>query len=214
MKSALKNPTRRLLALSAASLLFAGSALAQGAPKEGTDYLRLAKPAPTSSQGKQEVVEFFAYSCHHCYAFEPMLEGWLKTVSKNVNFIRVPIAFRDNLVPHQRMYYALETLGKLDTLHVKAFAAIHTDKRALATGPEQAEWVATFGVNKDEYLKVYNSFSVQTKVQRATQLAEAYNVQSTPSMGVNGRFIASSATPKTLQIVDFLTTQQLAMAKK
>ena len=204
----------KLLVTSIASLLMTAAAFAQGSPQEGRDYVRVEKPAPTSSQGKHEVVEFFMYSCGHCYNFEPALEAWIKQAPKNVNVIRVPVAFRDNVVPHQRMFYTLETLGKLDTLHMKAFSAYHTDKRPLATGPEQADWAATFGVNKDEYLKIYNSFSVQTKVQRATQLAEAYKIESTPTIGVNGRYMASGADPKTLRTVEFLTSQPPSLARK
>ena len=50
-------------------------ALAQGAPVEGKDYVRLAQPVPMPSSGKVEVVEFFGYWCPHCNSFEPAIDA-------------------------------------------------------------------------------------------------------------------------------------------
>jgi protein dithiol oxidoreductase (disulfide-forming) len=201
---------RRVFALSGLSALALPSfaqAPAAGVPQEGRDYQRLSKQQPVETAGKPEVLEFFAYSCGHCYNFEPIIDRWLPTLPQGVVFKRVPIAFRDNLVPHQRMYYTVEGLGKLKDLHGKIFSAIHGQGRALATGPEQAEFMAQFGVDKDAYLKLYSSFGIQSKAQRATQMAQAYNVDSTPTVSVNGRFTAVGADEKTLRTASYLIAQ-------
>ena len=40
--------------------------------KEGTDYSGCPQPVPVAAPaGQIEVVEFFAYSCIHCFRFEP-----------------------------------------------------------------------------------------------------------------------------------------------
>src|SRR5574343_111109 len=59
------------------------TAQAQGGLVEGQHYLRLPSPAPTSSPGKVEVVEFFMYSCPHCNALEPQLAAWVKQLLKD-----------------------------------------------------------------------------------------------------------------------------------
>ena len=73
----------------------AGQAMAQRIGyKEGADYQRLAKPAAVAaSAGQIEVVEFFAYSCIHCYRFEPLLEAWVKKLPTDVKLRRLPAAF-------------------------------------------------------------------------------------------------------------------------
>jgi len=38
---------------------------------------------------------------------------------------------------------------------------------------------------------VFNSFGVQTKINRANELADTYNVQSTPSLAVAGKYVVS-----------------------
>ena len=79
--------------------------------------MRLSQPLPVPSDGKIEVIEFFWYGCPHCYQFEPMLETWIKKLPPDVNFRRVPVAFREPFVEHQKIFYTLEALGQLEELH-------------------------------------------------------------------------------------------------
>jgi thiol:disulfide interchange protein DsbA len=46
-----------------------------------------------ASTGKVEVVEFFWYSCPHCFALEPLVEQWLARLPPDVSFRRAPAAF-------------------------------------------------------------------------------------------------------------------------
>eukprot|EP01034_Spumella_vulgaris_P030006 gene30006-37152_t len=107
----------------AAALAATGLALpahAQKTPEEGSDYLALDKRVPVETPaGKVEVIEFFWYACPHCNAFEPKLEAWIKKNPADVVVKRVPVAFRDNFVPQQRLFYTLEAMGKLDEVHRK-----------------------------------------------------------------------------------------------
>ncbi|MGE0499153.1 MAG: thiol:disulfide interchange protein DsbA/DsbL, partial [Ramlibacter sp.] len=117
---------RREFSLSAAATLaVSGLALpahAQKKPEEGTEYLALDKAVPVEApRGKVEVIEFFWYNCPHCNAFEPKLESWIKKLPSDVVMKRVPVAFRDDFVPQQRLFYTLEAMGKLDELHGKVF---------------------------------------------------------------------------------------------
>lgn len=70
-----------------------------GAPAEGKDYLRLARPAslPASAAGKVVVTEFFWYGCPHCYALEPAIEPWIRTLPADVQFRLVPYDFGEAL---------------------------------------------------------------------------------------------------------------------
>ena len=210
---------RDFSALSASMLVAAQAtwplAQAQAAkPEAGTDYLVLDKRAAVEAPaGKIEVIEFFWYDCPHCNSFEPTLEAWIKRASKDVSVRRVPVGFRDDFVPLQRLFYALESMDLLEKLHPKVFAAIHADKQLGkgAKGAEIAEWVAKQGVDKTKFVEQYNSFTVATKAGRATQLQNAYKVEGVPAMGVAGRFYTdgtlSKNMPRALQIADFLITE-------
>jgi thiol:disulfide interchange protein DsbA len=173
--------------------------------KEGTDYVRLARPAPVDSPANQiEVVEFFAYTCIHCYNFEPAFNEWIKNKPAHVVVRRTPVAFSEAFVPLQRFYYALEAMGLVETLHDKAFRAIHVDKLRLTTPETIADWVAKQGVDRAKFTGFYNSFAVAGKAKRATQLQDAYQVEGTPALGVAGRYYISGQGPRTLAVANAL----------
>ncbi len=181
-------------------------------PEAGADYLVLDKrTAVEAPVGKVEVVEFFWYNCPHCNAFEPTLDAWVKRVPKDVQVRRVPVGFRDEFVPQQRLYYTLEAMDLMDKLHGKVFAAIHAEKLQLSKGDAIADWVAKQGVDKAKFMEQYNSFTVATKASRATQLQNAYKVEGVPAMGVAGRFYTDGTLaknmPRALQIVDYLVAE-------
>ncbi|MHB1200873.1 MAG: thiol:disulfide interchange protein DsbA/DsbL [Polaromonas sp.] len=204
-------------ALSGATLSTVAQAQAR-AFKDGTDYLTLDKPAPTEAPaGQVEVVEFFWYSCPHCNRFEPQLEAWLKNIPKEVSFRRVPVLFRPDFEPQQRLYYVLEGLGKVDELHKKVFYAIHVDKLPLNTADMVAAWAEKQGISKAKFVEMYNSFSVNTKVRKATQLQDQYKVDGVPSLGVDGRYYTSGtltqSMDRALQVVDYLVGQSRGKAR-
>jgi thiol:disulfide interchange protein DsbA len=178
-------------------------------PEAGEDYLPLAKPAPLDTPaGKIEVIEFFWYSCPHCNAFEPALDAWIKRAPKDVVVRRVPVAFRDDFGPQQRLFFALEAMGLVDKLHAKVFYAIHVEHQRLDRPEAIFDWVAKQGVDKAKFMDQFNSFSAASKLKRAVQLQDAYKVEGVPALGIAGRFYTDGTLAKSmeraLQVVDYL----------
>ncbi len=124
---------------------------------------------------------------------------------------RVPVAFRDSFVPQQRLFYAIEAMGKLDELHRKVFLAIHGEKQALDNQERILEWVGKQGVDQAKFAELYNSFTVQTKARRAAQLQNDFKVQGVPSLGIAGRYYTDGSIALTmdraLQVTDYLVEQ-------
>jgi len=115
-------------------------------PKEGTDFVRLNPAAPVESPASQvEVVEFFAYSCIHCFNFEPMFDEWMKKQPASVNVRRMPVAFSPAFVPMQRLYFTLENMKLVERLHSKVFQAIHVDRLQLTNTPAITAWIEKQG---------------------------------------------------------------------
>jgi thiol:disulfide interchange protein DsbA len=169
-------------------LALAGPLRAQRPPQEGQDFRRLAKPAPVDAPtGKIEVVEFFWYSCPHCNAFEPLLEAWSRRMPRDMVLRRVPVAFRPDFEPQQRLFFVLETLGRLD-LHMKVFQAIHQDRQPLGSEEAILAWAQTQGLPRAKVQAAYQSFGVTTRIRRAQLLQDAYEVEGVPALGVAGRF--------------------------
>lgn len=186
--------------------------------KSGRDYLTLDKPAPTEAPaGSVEVVEFFWYNCPHCNAFESMFEAWVKKQPKDVSIRRAPIAFRPDFEPQQRLYFVLEGLGKVDELHAKVFNAIHVQKQQLNTVDQISAWMEKQGIPKAKFMELYNSFTVSTKVRKATQLQDAYLLDGVPALGIAGRYFTNGTQAKSLerslQVTDYLIVQARQVAK-
>jgi len=208
---------RALATLAGGSLLtvatLAGrSAHAQAAPQESVDYTRLAAPQPNDHPGKIEVTEWFGFWCPHCNDFEPILENWVKKLPPDVEMNYVPIAFYDQQVPLQRLFYTLQVLGLDRSWRPKVFAAIHQAHLGLDTGETQADWAAQNGIDRKKYLDVYNSFSVQANARRASSMAQAYGISSVPTLSVDGKFeVLGSA--KALTTLDYLIAQERRTVK-
>ena len=199
--------------LATASVL-AGAARAQGAkPVEGIDYLTLEKPAPRDAVGKIEVVEFFWYSCQHCNRFEPQLEDWAKRLPPDAVLRRVPVAFRPDFEPQQRLYFVLESMGKVAELHKKVFSAIHVEKQLLNTAEQVTEWATKQGIDKAKFLDAYNSFAVATKSRKATALQDAFKVDGVPSLGVAGKYFTSGAIAQTMERALLVTDYLLGLTR-
>jgi thiol:disulfide interchange protein DsbA len=199
-----------LAATSLGLLPFASPSQAQAlVPKAGTDYAVLDKRVPVDAPaGKVEVIEFFWYSCPHCNAFEPQLEAWIRKLPAHVAFRRVPVAFQPSFQPQQRLYYALEAMGKVDEYQRKVFAAIHQQRQNLSGEQQIIDWAAANGLDKTKFTENFKSFTVASKIQRAKQLQEAYQVAGVPSMGIAGRWYTDGelarSMDRALQVTDFL----------
>jgi len=184
-------------------------------PAEGVDYLQLDKPAPVEAAAdKVEVVEFFWYSCPHCNVFEPQFDAWAKKVPKDVSVRRVPVSFRPDFEPQQRLYYVLEALGKVDALHKKVFYAIHVEKQALNTAELVIAWAEKQGLNKAKFSELYNSFPVNLKARKATQLQDAFKVDGVPALGVAGRYYTSGTLAGNMERALTVTDNLIALARK
>jgi len=159
--------------------------------KEGTTYRRVVPAQPTGvAPGKVEVVEVFWYGYSHCFELDPAIESWRKKGKPAyVEFTRVPGMWNDTLRIHARLYYATEALGKLDELHTAIFREIHENKNPLTTVDQMKAFFKQHGVNPDEFQKVFASFGVESKLQRADFLNRRFGITQVPTVVVNGKYL-------------------------
>ena len=193
------------------ALGFSGPSLAQGPAKfvAGKDYIKLGRAVPTETEtGKIEVIEFFWYSCGHCNSFEPAFAQWVKNVPKDVVVRRMPVAFRDDFAPQQRLYFALEAMGLLEKLHSKVFQAIHGERLPLNTDSSILTWIEKQGVDKTKFADTAKSFGVASKLKRAVQLQNDFKIEGVPSLGVAGKYYIdgtlAGSMDRALQVTDSL----------
>ncbi|WP_219134034.1 thiol:disulfide interchange protein DsbA/DsbL [Janthinobacterium sp. UMAB-60] len=146
----------------------------------------------TPSRSSVEIVEFFMYSCGHCYAFDEPLNAWLQK-RPAIHFQRVPIAFSARDVPLQRLYYAVQTLPNPAQLHRSIFAAIHQQKRPLDSESEITDYMVQLGIERAAFLAAYHAPAVQQQIDHVLALRHRYAIRAVPTIIVADRFLTSPA---------------------
>jgi thiol:disulfide interchange protein DsbA len=216
------------LILSAFVLLVTTGVAHAAAPVKDVDYVMLASPQSTIAGKKVEVIEFFAYYCPHCNALDTPLANWVKAQGDNIVFKRVHTSVTGEEVPQQRLYYTLEAMGKVDEFHSKILFAIHSQRKHLDTEDDIADFIATLGIDRQKFLDAYHSFAVQSKVTRALQMQNSYEIHTWPTIVVDGRFVTAPpiagaamdpynenvAQVMMLKVLDGLVQQQLKERSK
>jgi thiol:disulfide interchange protein DsbA len=158
---------------------------------EGRNYARLKNPQPVETGKSIEVIEFFSYGCPHCGDLEPAILSWLKTKPADVQFRRIPVMFQQRWENLARVYYTLEALGEENKLSSDVFAAI-SKGTPLWNEKDFLDWAAAKGLDRKKAEDLFKSFAVVGKVNRAKQQAQVYNIQSTPTIIVDGKFVTGS----------------------
>ncbi|EJX08118.1 Thiol:disulfide interchange protein DsbA [gut metagenome] len=179
----------------------------------GSEYL-LVEPSIPSTSKKIQVVDFFAYTCPHCFHFQPIFDRWAENVADDVEIVRCPVAWDDRQLPLTKTFYALEMLGLQSTLSNRFFESVYYETHPYSFETLDQDILAFMvdnGVDKTKWLQAYNSFGVITKSHQASKLWQDYGIDSTPMVGVGGRYTTgphlAGSREKTPVVIDFLIEQ-------
>jgi thiol:disulfide interchange protein DsbA len=175
------------------------------------DVVSVPKAGRVQKQGKVEVVEFFWYGCPHCADFEPFFSQWRAAQPKEVQVITLPISWNKTMVTHQRVYFTLEALHRLD-LHDQVFKDVMTADDALANAESAQLWAQAQGISQAQWQAVFNSAAVTRKMQFAQKQFERFGLTGVPAIVVDGRYQVLPSS-NTLNTVDVLVKQGLSKAK-
>lgn len=185
--------------------------------KEGQNYFVLAKPQPPVA-GKVDVTEVFSYACPHCAHFQPFVDQLKARLPKQVTFTYMPVVFNPSWEPYARAFYAAQSLGVLDKSHQALFDALHRDHKPLRTIEELGGFFGGLGVDTKNFISTAQSFVVEGQLNKGRELAMAYEIQSTPTLIVNGKYRldASSAggQEQAIALAEWLVDKELKSAKK
>lgn len=177
----------KLVLAALAMALVAVPAVAKVEPEK--DYKVLPQAQPQEVQGKVEVLEFFQYGCGHCYEFEPAMKAWRAKKPKDVEFRYVPTVWDESRIPQAKIYYALEALGLVEAFHEKIYDAVHQQHLKIWDRPVLTKWLAQQqGIDAKKFDEAYDSFGVNSKVQRAMQMTKSYRITGTPTVTIAGKY--------------------------
>lgn len=165
--------------------------------RQNVEY-RLIAQQPVETRDRIEVIDFFWYGCPHCNNLQPALEAWIQRKPADVALRRVPAILRDSWAPHARIYYTLEQLNEVERLHQRVYHSYHVERLHMSKPDVVVEWAVRNGIDRKRWLDAYYSPEVDAGVERAKKLAEAYTVEATPTLVVDGRYLTSGALAPSL----------------
>ena len=199
------NQPAKVETFTAESFSPAGLTLVEG---KGKDYTKLANPQPVAVAGKAEVVEFFWYGCPHCYAIEPAVKAWKKTLPANVNFVRYHAQWNAAMQTQQRMAATVQALGKSDELDLKIFQAIQDQGKSLTSDDAVSAFMVQNGMDKATWDTAYKGFDVNASIVTADALFNTYQLSGVPAFIVNGKYLVQGESVKTLKVINKLLEQK------
>ena len=172
----------------------------------GRDYKPVVPPQPTNDPSRVAVTEFFSYGCPHCASFAPALTRWVAALPSDVAFERVAVVLgREPWRGPAKLFYALQSLDKIDELDAAIFNAIHREQKDLFSDAAIVDWVAGHGVDRAQFTATFSSFGLRSFLARGDQVAVAHRVSGVPTLVIDGKYMLEIRD-------DGVFTRQLAIA--
>ena len=172
---------------------------------EGKHYFAI-KPAQRTNvaAGKVEVAEAFSFACPACYSFNPLAKQLQGTLPANAEFIYQHASFNaaESWPLFQRAYITAVALGIDKKTHDAMFdaiwksgelAVVDQKSRRLKTPQPTMEQVAKFyertaGVKAADFVNASKSMSVEGAIKRTEAWLRGAQIDSTPTLVVNGKY--------------------------
>jgi protein dithiol oxidoreductase (disulfide-forming) len=189
---------------------------------EGTNYFRVQPPQPTSTPGKIEVLDVFSYACPACNQFQPILNKLKAALPPNAQMAYLPAAFNtsEDWPVFQRAFLAAQIMGIAEKSHDAVYDAVWSKgnlavvdlasrrvlpKERQPTIEDMAKFYTGYGVTAAAFLDVANSFTVNSRIKHCDAQMQDYQVDSTPTLIVNGKYrITPQSAGGYLQTVDLV----------
>ena len=171
--------------------------------KAGVHYSLLPVAQPVSTPpGETEVTLIFWYGCGHCFTLEPNFDAWeAKIPPGTARVVRMHVIWNEVTRADARLFYTIEALGKLKTLHLPAFREIHVNRNPMtviapgnrvdtaATEKNVRAFLLANGVSAEDFGRTYRSFAVENKLRQAENMSRRYLADHTPMVIVQGKYM-------------------------
>jgi thiol:disulfide interchange protein DsbA len=196
---------------------------------EGKHYFLVNPPKiPAVAPGKVEVTEVFSYGCPACNVFVPVAHKLQQSLPANAVLTYLPASFNpsEDWPMFQLAFCTAQALGLAEQTHDSMFDAVwKTGELAVVDPATQRikghlptiEDAARFynrrtGVPIDKFLSTAKSFAVDVKVRSAEDAIQAYRVDRTPTIIVNGKYRlhveSAGGTDQLVELVNWLVAKE------
>ena len=170
--------------------------------KRDVDYREIAQQ-PIETGERIEVIDFFFYGCQYCNELLPRLERWRqRSKPADVVLRHYPVVRHDSWVPLAKTYFTLEAMGEVERLHAAVYHSYHVEDLYMSQEKVISEWAAKHGLDRDKFMAIYRSDETRQKVERARKLTVDYDIQGTPSLVVDGKYLTDGSSSRTIDVLD------------
>ena len=142
------------------------------------------------------IFNFFSYACGHCNRFHPETEKLRQALkAKGHEMIDVPVMLDPSHVILSQTYFAFERLDRLKDLHEEFWHwllfAEHKWTTTEDVNKDIIAWVKDRGITEESWVTALHHKDTLAKVEWAQKLAADYQLDGTPAIGVNGKYLTS-----------------------
>ena len=196
---------------------------------EGKHYFLVNPPrVPAVAPGKVEVTEVFSYGCPACNLFVPVMHQLQKALPPNAVLDYLPASFNpsEDWPMFQLAYLTAQSLGVAEQSHDAMFDAVWTSRELSVIDPATQrirehlptiEDAARFynrrsGVPVEKFVSTAKSFAVDVKVRSTEDAIQAYKVDRTPTIIVNGKYRlypqSAGGNDEVIELVNWLVAKE------
>ena len=198
---------KKILAFASVALL---SLSVQAAKFTEGEYYKVLELPKSSSP---VVTEFFSFYCPHCNSFEPIIQQLKKNLPDNAKLQKNHVSFMGgNMGKSMSKAYATSVvLGVEDKMVPVLFGRIHDMQKPPRNDNELRQIFLDEGVSADDFDGAFNSFAVNSMVNRFNKAFQDSGLTGVPAIIVNNKYLVEAGKVKSVdeyfELVNYLLTK-------
>lgn len=152
---------------------------------EGVHYKEISSEATS----KPQIIEYFSFYCGSCYQFSPFSDKLAETYPDAFKAYQVDfIAPRNMGEVIVQSWAAANVLGVADEFKKRTFHQHFVERKQSNTLNDLKAIFNSVGVSPQQFEQAYGSFAVRSLTNRMRTSARDFNVRSTPTYIINGKY--------------------------
>ncbi|MCQ1058808.1 DsbA family protein [Photobacterium sp. DNB23_23_1] len=198
---------KKILAFASVALL---SLSVQAAKFTEGEYYKVLELPKSSSP---VVTEFFSFYCPHCNSFEPIIQQLKQNLPDNAKLQKNHVSFMGgNMGKSMSKAYATSVvLGVEDKITPVLFARVHDMQKPPRNDDELRQIFIDEGVSAEDFDGAFNSFAVNSMVNRFNKAFQDSGLTGVPAIIVNNKYLVEAGKVKSVdeyfELVNYLLTK-------
>lgn len=171
-------------------------------PAIAGNYVLFDDKPSTHVAGKVSLVEFFDFTCSHCYNFHKDTWPILKNrYGDKITLIDTGIPLRESSIPPLEAYEIAKDFGKGEEMKDALFIAEHEENKDITNVQIVVDIAENIGLDRAAFSEALDSHSKASIVESNRRLANSYKLTGTPTFVIDGNIKATGTSAANLQTI-------------